>query len=327
MGTTLARQVKTRVAEALRRASAVPSASETPSAVAALQRSVGNSVVRAALAGAQVGGFGPVVRAAVMGQAAGIAPTVPGEAPNSVMLAILRQVRASGGGGFHLPAGTGNALPDGVRARMEAAFGHDFEHVRIHSDAPAAHAAAAIDAYAFTVGSDIYFGQGQFAPGTRTGDRLLVHELTHVKQDDEGRLSGKHGVSSPTDSTEREAYAAEREIGAVLERGPETPSEETGTAGHAAETAGSTGAADAPAPSEGTASGRSEARATNTSTYAGGPPTLRDATAAQAAPRTGPTTSEDALLGPLPTVADARAQAPCPVPSIPPTPIPVLPTG
>jgi Domain of unknown function (DUF4157) len=57
-----------------------------------------------------------------------------------------------------------------------------FEHVRIHTDSASAAAARAVDATAFTVGSDIFFGAGRFRPGTPDGDRLLAHELTHVVQ-------------------------------------------------------------------------------------------------------------------------------------------------
>lgn len=35
---------------------------------------------------------------------------------------------------------------------------------------------------AFTVGNDIHFNQGQYAPGTAEGRHLLAHELTHVMQ-------------------------------------------------------------------------------------------------------------------------------------------------
>ncbi len=63
---------------------------------------------------------------------------------------------------------------------MESRFGRDFGNVRIHTDQSAAESARAIDALAYTFGNDIVFGQGQFAPGSETGQRLLAHELTHV---------------------------------------------------------------------------------------------------------------------------------------------------
>ena len=60
--------------------------------------------------------------------------------------------------------------------------GHDFSRIRIHADEHAAEAAATLNARAFTFGSDIYFGASEYAPETRPGQRLLVHELAHAVQ-------------------------------------------------------------------------------------------------------------------------------------------------
>lgn len=60
--------------------------------------------------------------------------------------------------------------------------GHDFSRIRIHKDASAAKSAEKIHALAYTVGQDIVFGAGQYAPETDTGRRLLAHELTHTIQ-------------------------------------------------------------------------------------------------------------------------------------------------
>ena len=65
---------------------------------------------------------------------------------------------------------------------MEPRFGHDFSEVRVHSDARAAESARAVNALAYTVGPDVVFGAGEYAPGTIAGRRLLAHELTHVVQ-------------------------------------------------------------------------------------------------------------------------------------------------
>jgi hypothetical protein len=35
---------------------------------------------------------------------------------------------------------------------------------------------------AFTHGKDIYFNEGKFDPESKTGKKLLAHELTHVVQ-------------------------------------------------------------------------------------------------------------------------------------------------
>lgn len=61
-------------------------------------------------------------------------------------------------------------------------FGHDFANVRVHADAQAAESARSVSALAYTVGSHVVFGAGQFSPGTRAGQKLLAHELAHVVQ-------------------------------------------------------------------------------------------------------------------------------------------------
>jgi hypothetical protein len=53
-------------------------------------------------------------------------------------------------------------------------------------DATAAQSASDVNALAYTVGQHIVFGAGQFAPGTRDGQQLIAHELTHTVQQDEG---------------------------------------------------------------------------------------------------------------------------------------------
>lgn len=58
----------------------------------------------------------------------------------------------------------------------------DFSGVRVHTDSKAAKTARALDALAYTVGSNIVFAKGQLAPQTLSGRRLLAHELVHVVQ-------------------------------------------------------------------------------------------------------------------------------------------------
>ncbi len=62
---------------------------------------------------------------------------------------------------------------------------YDFGDVRIHTDTRAAESAQAIDALAYTVGRNVVFGEGQYAPTTAEGQRLIAHELTHVTQQTE----------------------------------------------------------------------------------------------------------------------------------------------
>jgi hypothetical protein len=78
--------------------------------------------------------------------------------------------------------GGGQPLPATERAFFEPRFGADFSHVRIHNDSVAINVAQSINARAFTRGRDVVFGNGEYAPGTSSGRRLLAHELAHTLQ-------------------------------------------------------------------------------------------------------------------------------------------------
>jgi hypothetical protein len=75
-----------------------------------------------------------------------------------------------------------------VRSHMESSLGHSFGNVRIHADAPAASHARALDARAFTVGRDIYFGDGEYSPSSSAGRALIRHELGHVVEQRSGPI-------------------------------------------------------------------------------------------------------------------------------------------
>lgn len=64
----------------------------------------------------------------------------------------------------------------------------DFSKVRVHTDARAAEAARAMNARAFTVGRDVIFGAGRYAPQNIEGKRLVAHELVHVVQQSSGSV-------------------------------------------------------------------------------------------------------------------------------------------
>lgn len=74
----------------------------------------------------------------------------------------------------------GQPLDTAVRAAMEPRFGTSFADVRVHADAEAAASARRLDARAYTLGRDIVFGPGAYAPTAPTGQMLLAHELSHV---------------------------------------------------------------------------------------------------------------------------------------------------
>lgn len=84
--------------------------------------------------------------------------------------------------GLHALRGRGQPLPAAERAFFEPRFGHDFGRVRLHTDTRAADSARTIHARAFTVGRNIVFGGGEYAPDTTAGQQLLAHELAHVVQ-------------------------------------------------------------------------------------------------------------------------------------------------
>lgn len=90
-----------------------------------------------------------------------------GEAPSSINSAL---------------ASPGQPLDAETLAFMQPRFGHDFSSVRVHSGTLAEQSAQDVNARAYTVGQDMVFGKGWFAPGTHAGRRLLAHELTHVVQ-------------------------------------------------------------------------------------------------------------------------------------------------
>ncbi len=80
--------------------------------------------------------------------------------------------------------------------------------VRIHVDESAARAADEIDARAFAVGRDIFFGAGEFSPDTPSGDRLIAHEVAHTVQHPIAPVvDGDAGprVSEPSDASEASA--------------------------------------------------------------------------------------------------------------------------
>jgi hypothetical protein len=80
----------------------------------------------------------------------------------------------------------GHALDHQTRAGFERRLGHRFGDVRVHTGAAAEASARAIGARAYTVGHDVVFGRGHWAPATPRGLGLLAHELSHVVQQRQG---------------------------------------------------------------------------------------------------------------------------------------------
>jgi Domain of unknown function (DUF4157) len=130
-----------------------------------------------------------------------IADGIMGSAHHSPTQAVspqLQRLGADQAGSVAAPAIVGNVLSApgqpldaATRAFFEPRFGHDFGRVRVHAGGMAEQSARDVNAVAYTVGHDVVFGAGRFAPGTHEGRRLIAHELSHVVQQ-----SRVHGMTS-----------------------------------------------------------------------------------------------------------------------------------
>lgn len=144
------------------------------------------------------------------------------------------RTKPAGGEAATIPHGAGAPLSKDVRARMETQLGSDLSGVKVHTGGDSEKAAEGFGAKAFTVGQDVHFGSGQYAPGTKEGDRLLAHELTHTvqgvrsgvqrKAEDGGGAAAHHDaggeqpetaahdVSQPGEPAEKEADAVADQV-------------------------------------------------------------------------------------------------------------------
>lgn len=113
-------------------------------------------------------------------------------------------------------AESGAAIPADARTSLESSFGTPLDDVRVHVGARSGALADDIDANAFTVGRDIYFGNGRFDPGSPRGYHLLAHEVTHTLQQG-GPAPAASGatMTEPTDTCEVEADAVAGQVTAA----------------------------------------------------------------------------------------------------------------
>ena len=148
---------------------------------------------------------------------AGVAPAVRVDRDRQAIARSL-DTRMGAQAGAKIPQGGGAPLSRDVRTKMEPRLGSNLSDVRVHTSGDSAAAAEGMSAKAFTVGNDVHFGSGQFQPGTKQGDQLLAHELTHVVQGqksgvqrkaDDAAGSDEKGaeVSDPSEPAEKEADA------------------------------------------------------------------------------------------------------------------------
>src|SRR5262249_29141975 len=111
-------------------------------------------------------------------------------------------------------ARSGSPIPAAIQRDFERSLGATLSSVRVHTDDAAAEAAEALDARAFALGQDVYFGAGQDDPASTSGRQLLAHEVAHTVQQVSVSSSDRElEVSQPGDALEHEADAA---AGAML---------------------------------------------------------------------------------------------------------------
>jgi hypothetical protein len=77
---------------------------------------------------------------------------------------------------------SGSPLPLSVRRFMEPRFQANFSNVKIQTGDKAAKLNRQLNAQAFTVGNQIFFGKDKFQPEHQEGKELIAHELTHTIQ-------------------------------------------------------------------------------------------------------------------------------------------------
>ena len=126
--------------------------------------------------------------------------------------------------------GGGRPLERAARQRLEQGLGEPLGDVRVHADAHTATLARAVSARAFTVGSDLFFAAGAYRPGSRDGDKLIAHEVTHAVQQRGAPASGPLTVSAPADAAEVEAEAMASTL--QTEASTHPPREPASASGH-----------------------------------------------------------------------------------------------
>lgn len=95
----------------------------------------------------------------------------------------------------------GRNLSKNEKSFFEPRMGYDFSNVKVHTETDAARSAQSINAFAYTTGNHIVFNNGQYAPESDSGKKLLAHELTHVVQQNNGLQNSvypKHIQRAPT---------------------------------------------------------------------------------------------------------------------------------
>jgi hypothetical protein len=112
----------------------------------------------------------------------------------------------------------GRPLEPSLREYMEQRFGHDFSRVRVHSGGNAEQSAREVNAHAYTVGQNMIFGKGRFAPETNEGRWLIAHELTHVvQQTADTALPIQREPDAQSDNSREEKIGETEETGDLID--------------------------------------------------------------------------------------------------------------
>ena len=112
--------------------------------------------------------------------------------------------------------GGGQPLAPGPASDIGAQLGPAASAARIHTDGEADRLARSVQSVAFSYGSDVYFTQGSYAPDSQAGQRLLAHELSHVRQSATGSVGAGAVVGRADDAAERDAdHSADQVLGAL----------------------------------------------------------------------------------------------------------------
>lgn len=98
-------------------------------------------------------------------------------------LSIQERIAARAGQGQALE----NILSKQVLQQLQEKLNLGLEGICIHTDSEAHVIAKNLGSIAFASGKNIYFQSGKFNPNTKAGFELLVHELSHVKQQLQGQ--------------------------------------------------------------------------------------------------------------------------------------------
>jgi hypothetical protein len=92
--------------------------------------------------------------------------------------------------------GKGKPLDKNIRDYFHPRFGVDLGDVRIHTDSNADKLARAVQARAFMHSRDMVFASGEYQPHTKSGKKLIAHELVHYMQQQGGNTLQRAGNST-----------------------------------------------------------------------------------------------------------------------------------